>query len=35
MRKEQVALRNALILGATLVAFVVIVIVMVNGLAGA
>jgi hypothetical protein len=35
MRKEQAALRNALILGATLVAFVVIVIVMVNGLAGA
>jgi hypothetical protein len=35
MRKEQAALRNALILGATLVAFIVIVIVMANGLAGA
>jgi len=33
--KEQAALRNALILGATLVVFVIIVIVMVNGLAGA
>lgn len=35
MRKEQAALRNALILGATLVALVVIIILMVRGLAGA
>jgi hypothetical protein len=35
MRKEQAALRNALILGATLVALVIIIILMVRGLAGA
>lgn len=34
MRKEQAALRNALILAATLVVFIVILVVMVNGLAG-